>query len=167
MQRAGRCAEREQRVVGEREERAAQRGEHRQLVVGPLDRGERVAQRLDLLALVERAAADQDVRRGGAPRARARRPRDVAAEGAEAPEEQADVARLDRHARSGRSRSVTVQPLSLDQPVDERADRVGQRLVDLPVGDVAAVVAVGRGHRQRDQRRLRRAVARETASAAT
>ena len=52
----------EQQVVGEREERAAQRGIDRQLVVGPLDGAERHAQRVDLLALVERLAADEQVR---------------------------------------------------------------------------------------------------------
>src|SRR5581483_11258740 len=48
-------AEREQRVVPEREQRPAQRREDAELVVGPLDRGERVPDREDLLALVERA----------------------------------------------------------------------------------------------------------------
>ena len=52
----------EQQVVGEREESAAQRGIDRQLVVGPLDGAERHAQRVDLLALVEAAAADEQVR---------------------------------------------------------------------------------------------------------
>ena len=56
------CLIREQRVVGEREERAAQRRVDRELVVGPLDRGERVAHRLHLLALVKRSAADEHVR---------------------------------------------------------------------------------------------------------
>ena len=52
----------EQRLVADREQRPAQRREHRQLVVRPLDRGERGADRLDLLAIVKRAAADQHVR---------------------------------------------------------------------------------------------------------
>ena len=52
----------EQLLVADREQRAAQRREHRQLVVGPLDRRQRRAQRLDLLALVEALAADEQVR---------------------------------------------------------------------------------------------------------
>ena len=52
----------EQLLVADREERAAQRREHRQLVVRPLDRGERGADGLDLFALVERLAADEHVR---------------------------------------------------------------------------------------------------------
>ena len=55
-------AKRQQGAVAEREERAAQRREHGQIVVGTLDRRERVANRLDLLALVKRAAADEHVR---------------------------------------------------------------------------------------------------------
>ena len=53
---------REQLLFAEREERPAQRGEHRQRVVGPLDGGERGPQRVDLLAFVERLAADEQVR---------------------------------------------------------------------------------------------------------
>jgi len=41
---------REQRLVVDREQRAAQRREDRQLVVGPFDRRQRGANRLDLLA---------------------------------------------------------------------------------------------------------------------
>ena len=54
------------------------------------------------------------------------------AEADEAAEQQADVLRGDRRRGLRRSRSVTVQPLSLTQPVDERADGVGQRLLDRP-----------------------------------
>ena len=61
MQRAIAIAPGEQRAVVEGEERAAQRGEQRQLVLGPLDGEEHVAQGLDLLAGVERAAPDQHV----------------------------------------------------------------------------------------------------------
>ena len=105
MQRAEALAKREQRAVAEREERTAQRREDGELVLRPLDRRERVAQRLDLFAPVERAAADQHVRQV----ARLERAhvgvRHVGLERAEAPEEQADVARRDRHARRRRARS--------------------------------------------------------------
>ena len=59
----------EQRLVADGEERPAQRREHRQLVVRPLDRGQRRADRLDFLALVKRLAADEHVRDRRAPRA--------------------------------------------------------------------------------------------------
>ncbi len=52
----------EQRFVADREERSSQRPEHRQLIVRPLEGGERRAHRLDLLALVERLAADEQMR---------------------------------------------------------------------------------------------------------
>jgi hypothetical protein len=42
----------EQLFVADAEERATQRREHRQLIVGPLDRHQRRAQRLDLVAIV-------------------------------------------------------------------------------------------------------------------
>ncbi len=102
----------EQLLVADREERAAQRRKHRQLVVGPLDRRERGAQRLDLLALVERAAADEHVRDA----ARLERldvgARDVGLPAHEAPEEQADVLGRDLDGRAP-LRSVTFQPLWL------------------------------------------------------
>ena len=99
------CAVVEQHVVAEGEQRAAQRPEHRQLVVRPLDRGERRAQRLDLLALVEALAADQQVRQVARLERLHVRPRDVehafVRPRVEAPEQQADVARLDRRALGG------------------------------------------------------------------
>src|SRR5262245_17179020 len=51
-----------QLFIANREERTPQRREHRQLIVGPFDCGKRRANRLDLLALVEGLAADEDVR---------------------------------------------------------------------------------------------------------
>ena len=153
VQAADPLAKREERRVREREERTAQRREQGELVVGTLDRGQHVAERLDLLAPVEGAAADQHVRQV----ARLERAhvvvRHVGLEGAEAPEEDADVARLDRHARAA---DPFDRPAALaDQPSDERGRRIGQRLLDAEVDDLAEVT-VGLGHRQRDDRRLRR-----------
>ena len=54
--------EQKKTVVRETEQRSAQGGEDGELVVGPLDRGERDAHRLDLLALVEAASTDEHVR---------------------------------------------------------------------------------------------------------
>ena len=99
----------EQVLVCDREERAAQRREHRQLVVRPLDRGERRADRFDLFALVERASADEHVRDA----ARLERldvgPGDIGLPADEAAEEQADVLGRDgdrRCARCARSPSI-------------------------------------------------------------
>ena len=88
---------REQRLVAEREERAAQRGEDLELVIGPLDRRDGVAQRDDLFAIMERTAADEDV--GYAPRFERADvgPRDVGTEIPEAAEENGDMPRPDRH----------------------------------------------------------------------
>ena len=53
---------REERVVADREERAAQGRVDAELVVGPFDGRERVANREHLFALVKRSTADQHVR---------------------------------------------------------------------------------------------------------
>ena len=89
------------RAVPRRRSRTARRAarEHRQLIVGPLDRHQRRAQRLDLLAVVERPAADEQVADAARFERVDVRPRDVLAVADEAPEQDADVARLDRHRR--------------------------------------------------------------------
>src|SRR3954468_15977376 len=51
----------EQLLVTDRKQGTAERREHRQLVVGPLDRGECGANGLDFLAIVKRLAADEDM----------------------------------------------------------------------------------------------------------
>ena len=152
----------EEHVVAEREQRAAQRPEHRQLVVRPLDRGERRAQRLDLLALVEALAADQQVRQAArlerlhvGPRDVDRRPVRTSAcrsAGTAGRRRAPGSAR----ARSGRSRSVTVQPLVVHQPVDEggRPRRAALSASDGFVGRPRQ--SFGLRHGQRDDRRLAR-----------
>ena len=62
MEGAEPVTELEQLLVVDREERALERREHRQLVVGPFDGGERRAYRLDLFAAVKRLAADEQMR---------------------------------------------------------------------------------------------------------
>src|SRR5436189_153060 len=52
----------EQQLVVDREQRAFERREDRELVVGPLDRGERRANGFDFFAAVKRLAADEQVR---------------------------------------------------------------------------------------------------------
>ena len=118
--RADALAVREQRLVAEREERAAQRAVDRELVVRPLDRGERGAQALDLLALVERLAADQHVRDAARLERLDVRLRDVGAALREAPEQQAHVPRRDGQILA-RPLALRHAPAALlDEPVHER-----------------------------------------------
>ena len=155
-----RVAIREQRLVVDREERASQRREHRQLVVRPLDRGQRAADRFHLFTLVKRFAADEQVRHAARFERVDVRAGHVGAEVQESPEQDARrgaPAPARASAASSRGvRSVTVQPLSFEQPVDERADGVGQRFLDRVAGDTAHPVRLG--NRQRDHRRLVRAI---------
>ena len=167
----------EQRVVADREQRAAHRAEHRQLVVRPLDRGERRAHRLDLFAIVERLAADEQVRHA----ARLERlhvgPRHVLHVAAalvvdarvEAAEQQADVARRARRARSsGRSRSVTVQPLcvtsqSTNAPTASGSESVTAFFVTCRASRSAAARAAPRPPAGRRRRRAPAPAARSCA----
>ena len=108
-------------LVAQREERPAQRGKDLQLVIGPFDRGEGVAKRDDLLAIMERAPTDKDVR--DAPRFQRTDvgPRDVRAEIAEPAEENCDVTWPDRDGAA----LLFDRPATLvDQPVDEGSDSV-------------------------------------------
>ena len=52
----------QQAVVGKTEQRSSQSGEHRQLVVGALDGGERHAHRFDLFSVMEPAPTHEHVR---------------------------------------------------------------------------------------------------------
>src|SRR5688500_84675 len=62
MERAETMPVFEEMRVLDREERPLERREHRELVVGPLDGGERRPHCLDLFAIVERLAADEQMR---------------------------------------------------------------------------------------------------------
>ena len=99
VERAEPVPELEQMLVVHGEQRTLQRREHRQLVVGPFDGGERRPNRLDFLAAVERLAADQQMRNPARLDGVDVRPRHVVAEADEAPEQHGDVPRLQRHAR--------------------------------------------------------------------
>jgi len=83
----------EQLFIANREKWPPQRRKHRQLIVWPLDRCQRGAQRLDLFAFVERAATDEDVRNAARFERLDIRPRDVGLPAHEAPEEQTDMLR--------------------------------------------------------------------------
>src|SRR5581483_7425513 len=62
METAERVAVLQQLFVADREQRAAQDREHRQLVFRPFDGRQGGAQRFDLGAVVKRAAADEQMR---------------------------------------------------------------------------------------------------------
>ena len=132
MKRPEPVAELEQQLVVDREERSFERGEYRQLVVGPLDRGQRRANRLHLLAPVECLPADEQVRHPSRLDRVDVGPRHVVAEADEAAEEDGDVARLQRHAHLAPVGLLLAhRPRALfDEPRDVRADDVGQRRFD-------------------------------------
>ena len=114
----------QQMLIVDGEQRAFQRSEHRQLVVGPLDGGERRAHRLDFFAAVERLAADEQVRNAARFDRVDVRPRHVVAEADESPEENRDVLRLNRPSLDRPA------VLRVHEPLDERSDRIGQRIFD-------------------------------------
>ncbi len=117
----------EQRRVAEREQRPAQRGEDGEIVLGSLDGRERVADRLDLLALVERAAADQHVWEVACFEGADVVARHVATEGPETPEEETDVARVERHPGARLTAFADGPAAVTHQPLDERRHRVRER----------------------------------------
>ena len=145
----------EQLFFADREQRTAQRRKHRQLVFGPLDRGQRGANRIDFLALVERLAADQQVRHA----ARFERldvvARDVVAEMHEAAEQQADVAGDDLSPLGRRPQRSTCSPATAASGRTRRSPAAA--LVERGLRDLRRTVqalAVRARHRQRDDRRL-------------
>ena len=86
----------EQLLIPDREQCSPQRRKHRQLIVWPLDRRERGAQRLDFAAVVKRPAADEQMRDAARFERPHVRPRHVLSEADEPAEQQADVPGLDR-----------------------------------------------------------------------
>jgi hypothetical protein len=141
----------EQLFVAHRKQRSSQGREHRQLVVGPLDRGECRPDRFHFFAVVKRLAADEYmIHAARFERLRVRHGH-VLAEADEPPEEDADVpggnrdgtiAATFRHLPSAR----------IHEPLDKRADRAGQRLLDRDRRDVARSIRLR--HRQRHDRGL-------------
>ena len=126
VRRSVRVPKGEERVVTECEERPPQRREHAELVVGPLDRRERVAKPEHLLARMKRFSADEDVRESARLEGADVGPGDVLSEVCEPPKEQADVARLDRDRRTGLL-ALAQGPAALPhEPVHEGADGVGR-----------------------------------------
>src|SRR5689334_21622414 len=95
MERSEAGSELKQRLVVYREQRALERRKHRQLVVGPLDRRERRADRFDFLAAVKGFAADQQMRNPARFDRVDVRSRDVLAEADEPPKQDRNVPRLE------------------------------------------------------------------------
>ena len=158
--RAEPVPELEQVLVVDREERSLQRREHRQLVVGPLDRGQRRANRLDFFAVVKRLAADEQVRNAARldrvdvrPRRRPRRSSRTGGTGRRCAA--AGSARVAR--RRPAPRSATGQPFcsstsqAMNAPTASGSDS-SMALADAFSGPAAGVRP---RHRQRDDRRLR------------
>ena len=146
----------EQLLVTNREEWAAQRRKHRQFIVRPLDGGERGAQGLDFLALVERSPADEHVGYAASLERLDVGTRHVGLPAHEAPEQQADVLGRDVDRRA--AAPLGDLPLAVvDDPVDEGADCAGQRLFDRAAGHVAAARTV-RARAARRSTAVRRAL---------
>src|SRR5262245_26750373 len=137
----------EQRLVAHREQWPAQGAIDGQLVIRPLDGGERGAQTLDLLPLMERLAADQHVR--DAPRLERLDIRlgDVGAPLRDAAKEQADVARRHRDLLPWPVALRHAPAAVLDEPPDERGHRVRQRGVDGRLRQSPAPVGTWHGKR--------------------
>ncbi len=102
----------EQLLFTDGEQRSVQRRIHRQFVFGPFDRRQRRANRIHFLALVERLAADEQVRNAARFELVDVIARDVVAEMHEAAEQQADV--TGARSSGGRSPSATVHAHSGD-----------------------------------------------------
>ena len=135
----------EQVLVVDGKERTLQRRKHGQLVVGPLDRGERRTNRFDFLAVVKRLSTDEQMRNAARLQRRDVRTRRVFRVAREAAEQHRNVPRLDRDpflAAVGapfRNLPATV----VNQPADEGANSVGQRSLDGPAGHGVAGHAAG------------------------
>src|SRR5687767_15991155 len=116
----------EELFVSDREQRAAKRGEDRQLVVGPLDGREGGPQRLDFLAIVKRAAANQQMPDAAGFQGVQIRAGLISPVVDEAPEEHADLARFNRDGSAAPPLRHLPAALAY-QPLDECADRVRER----------------------------------------
>ena len=163
----------EQLLIPDRKQRPPQRRKHRQLIVWPLDRRERGAQRLDFAAVVKRPAADQQMLDAARFERAHVRPRHVLSEADEPPEQQADVPGLDRnqmlflawleadgHRRRRFRGTFGHLPIAfVNQPIHERADGVGKRFLDRRVGD--PLFAIRLRHWKHDHRWLLRRIGPE------
>ena len=147
----------EQCLVVDREQRASERREQRELIVGPFDGGERRANGRHFLALVKGSSPDEQMANPACLQRVDVRSRDIGAKGVESTKQQADVPRLDRHASD---LAAIVCPAFRDrpsaltnEPLDERADRIGKRAINGGAGNTPVTIRPGNG--KSDNRRLR------------
>src|SRR6266566_4117559 len=111
----------EKGVIAEREHRSTQGGIDPQLVVRPLDCREGVAQRDDLLAIVKRAAADENVRDASRLERADIGPGDVSRKVPKATKQNANMAR----ANSNRVPILLHSPAAcVHQPFNERTNSI-------------------------------------------
>src|SRR5262245_17565412 len=124
----------EQFFVANREQRTTQRREHGELIVRPFDGRQRRADGFDLLAVVERLAADEQLADAACLERLDVLPRDVFAVADKPAEQETDMARLERYPQL-RITTLRHRPsTSCDQPLDIRANRRWKRLLDLHSG---------------------------------
>ena len=151
----------EQGGVLDGEQRPPQGGEHGELVVGVLHRGQGRAHGRHFFPVVERPTAHEEMRQVAGLQGLDVGAGHVDPEALETPEQDADMPRGHRRpprrpgAAARRRRPPFRHPPAalFDQPMDERADRVGQRTVDGGGGDPP--LAVGARNRQHDDAGLR------------
>ncbi len=145
MERPVPFAEEQEGLVRVAEERPLERAVDVELVVGPLDRHERRAQRRDLFAQVEGASADEHVRDAARLHRLHVRAEHVAPLCPELAEQETDVARRDRNLPTA---LLDRPPARREDPVHPRADDVRVLLIDsLVLGATPVAVRVGREER--------------------
>jgi hypothetical protein len=111
----------EERLVANGEKWASERRENLQFIIRPFYCGKRIAKRDDLLAIMKRAPADENVRNSPALKRADVGSRNIGTETAEPAEKDGNVARSDRN-------GITVlfdRPVALIyHPIDKSSDRV-------------------------------------------
>ena len=125
----------EQMGIFYREERARERREDRQLVVGSFDRGERRTHGFDFFPAVKRLSSHEQMRNASRLDSVRIGSRDVFAEVHETAKQDGDVARPDRNTLLGAIRTGCgdlPDIRRIDEPGNERSDGVGQRFFDGP-----------------------------------
>ena len=150
MKRAVPRSEEEQALVPQTEERPPESREHRELVVRPLDRGERHPHRFDLLALMEPSAPDENVGDVEGGKGIHVRLGDRPPEALEPAKQETDVrGRYGTRAFAARAHAPSVRGAFLQEPSDPGGHRQRLRALDgiehhpLPI---AVGARDGKGH---------------------
>src|SRR6185369_3049882 len=130
----------EQLLVADGEQRPTQRREDRQLIVWPLDRHQCGSERLDLVPVVKRLAADEQVFDTACFERLDVGPRNVLTETHEAAEQDADVAGLEWNTRAGRVPLGHRPAALLHEPIDVRAHSVRETALDFTRRDETLTV---------------------------